>query len=264
MSHQVSPLEYSEEYFLTECDGYTQYTQILEARLAPRLRTVWQFARLAPGMNVLDIGCGRGEIVALCGMNGISATGLDFSPSALRLAQHIIAQIEQQGPPEHWQRPHLTLADAKGIPFPDNTFERIIMSDIVEHLPSSELAMVLEEAHRVLTPGGQLLIHTMPNLWYYRYGYPFFRLIRWFQGVHLPKDPRQRFKFSHVHINEQSPLSIRKVLRGSKFSRWKVWLYDYRDYREFNRVMRLFMRMATHTPIVKVLFCDDIFARAYK
>jgi len=264
MSHRPDSSEYSEEYFLTECNGYAQYKHGQGTLLAPRLRAVWEFAHLTPGIRVLDIGCGRGEIIAHCGTNGIFATGIDFSAPALHLAQRTITQTEQQGSSETWQRPRLVLADAKNLPFPDNTFDRVIMSDVVEHLYPSDLATALHEVYRVLIPRGQLLIHTMPNLWYYRYGYPLFRLVQRLRGVLLPRDPRQRFRFSHVHVNEQNPLTLRRVLSKSPFSRWQIWLYDYRDYSEYGTIMRLSMRLLTRSPVLRNIFCDDIFARAYK
>ena len=259
----IDPTAYSEEYFLTGCDGHEKYLAGGEPPLPQRLQTVWKFSRVRPGMKVLDVGCGRGEMIVHYGVSGIRAIGIDFSKTALRLAQRAIAHAYNQGR-DAWASPHLSLGNAKRLPFPSDTFDRAILSDIVEHLHPEELTTALTEVHRVLVPGGELLIHTMPNLWYYRYGYPLFRLVQRFRGVSLPTDPRKRSQFSHVHVNEQTPRTLHKALIQSGFPYRRVWLSDYHSYSQYDTVMRLSMRLLTSLPLVKQVFCNDIFALARK
>lgn len=258
---QLDPAHYSKEYFLTECDGHAEYLAGQGLSLTPRLQALWKFLSVRPGMKLLDVGCGRGEIVIQCGVNETCAIGVDYSEVGLRLAKRAIMHVQVQDR-NRWKPPHLCLSNAKRLPFPDNTFDRAVMSDIVEHLHPNELKTTLEEVYRALAPGGELLVHTMPNLWYYRYGYPLFRLAQRFRSVSLPADPRERFQFSHVHVNEQTPHTLRRLLRGSGFSYWRVWLYDYRDYAEYSPIMRRAMRLLTRLPLVRQIFCDDIFALA--
>lgn len=259
----IASATYSEEYFLTECDGYEDFLAGGESSLVGRLQALCKFLRLRPGMKVLDIGCGRGEMVVHCGMHGISAVGVDYSEAGLHLAQQAIRRVQDQKP-DVWQTLHLSLGNAKALPFLDGTFDRAIMSDVVEHLYPQELETALREVHRVLATDGEVLVHTMPNLWYYRYGYPLFRLVQRLRGVSLPADPRKRLQFSHVHVNEQTPRALRQVLSESGFAYWRVWLYDYRNYSQHGPVMRRAMRLLTGLPLVKQLFCDDIFALARK
>jgi len=251
---------YTEEYFLTECDGYACYLRGDNA-LAQRLQAIWKFLHVCPGMKVLDVGCGRGEIVSQCSRQGILAIGIDYSPAGLRLAQQATTCTEDVS---FWIRPGLALSDAKHLPFPEGIFDRVIMSDIIEHLYQNELETALREVRRVLAPGGSLLVHTMPNLWYYRFGYPLFRCVQRLRGIVLPTNPRERFRFSYVHVNEQTPRTLGRTLARVGFSHWHVWLHDYRDYTEYNPVMRHFMKLLTSLPIIQQLFCDDIFAVACK
>lgn len=258
----IEPSEYSEEYFLTACDGHSEYVAGKGLVLSQRLEALWHFLRVRPGMKVLDIGCGRGEIAVQGGFAGAFAVGIDYSPAGICLAAQAIEHVESLGV-TRWRRPHLSVGNAKILPFQDNTFERAVMSDLVEHLYPDELRIALEEVYRVLAPGGELLIHTMPNLWYYRVGYPIFRVVQRIQGKKLPADPRDRFSYSHVHINEQTPLTLRSALAESPFPSWRVWLYDYRTYHKYNKIMRYSMRLLT-TTLTKWVFCDDIFALAHK
>jgi ubiquinone/menaquinone biosynthesis C-methylase UbiE len=260
----IDPNSYSEEYFLKGCDGYEEYLGDEGVLLPPRLRTLWKFLHVHPNMRVLDVGCGRGEIVVHCSTEGAYAVGIDYSEVGLRLAQQTIKHHADHQDQEPEMKPDLSLSDAKRLPFASNSFNRAVMSDLVEHLYPEELKVALEEIHRVLMPGGYLLIHTMPNLWYYRYGYPLFRFVEQLRGVSLPADPRERFQFSHVHINEQTPRTLRQTLSSIGFSYWRVWLYDYRDYSQHGALMKNAMHLLTSLPVVKKIFCDDVFALARK
>jgi ubiquinone/menaquinone biosynthesis C-methylase UbiE len=163
----IQPSEYSQDYFLTDCDGHREYLADKGVVLSDRLQTVWHHLRVEAGMRVLDLGCGRGEITVQCGLIGARAVGVDYSSDGIDLAREALQHAETLQR-DMWRRPHLAIGNAKLLPFRDNAFSRAVMSDLVEHLHPDELAIALREVYRVLAPGGRLLIHTMPNLWYYR------------------------------------------------------------------------------------------------
>ena len=138
------------------------------------------------------------------------------------------------------------------------------MLDIVEHLLPDELSAALGEVWRILKPGGQVIIHTMPNLWYYRIGYPIFRFIQGLRGEILPADPRQRWEYSHVHVNEQTPSKLRSTLLAYNFET-RVWLQSTVSYEyESNDFVRRGMEFVTSTTPFRSIFCNDIFAIGLK
>jgi len=255
----IQPSLYSEDYFLSECDGHEEYMASGGIAMAQRLQMLRKLLGVSPGMQIVDVGCGRGELLVSFGLDGAGAVGIDYSQDGLCLAQRAAGRAKDLGR-KGWVSPHLALANAKELPFRDATFDRALMSDIVEHLYPEELATALAEVHRVLKPGGELLVHTMPNLWYYRYGYPLFRAVARVRGEALPADPRDRFPFSHLHVNEQTPRTLREALAESPFRDCRVWLHDYRKYMAYSLIMRISMRLLTGLPLVKLIFCDDIFA----
>lgn len=262
-TYQIDPNEYSREYFLTACDGFETFKECQGINLPPRLKAIWNLLDTKPGMKLLDLGCGRGEIIIQCGLNQIHGVGLDYSKDAIALANKSVQQIINL-PKVNVIKPDLLLADIKQLPFLNNSFECVLMSDLVEHLNPNELNLGLNEVWRVLSSGGRLLIHTMPNLWYYQFGYPLFRLVRKINGENLPRDPRKRHQFPHVHINEQTPRSLRKALNRIGFKRITVWLFDYHDYHQHSRVMKRMMRLFARSPLIKYIFNNDIFAIAEK
>ncbi len=249
---------YGRDYFLTECDGYKDF---LTGRVASRLRVALQLVGQLSGMQVLDVGSGRGEVVLYCARAGADAYGIDYSPDALGLAQTGRASESGGGHGlAHFQR-----GNAQCLPFADNAFDVAFMLDIVEHLHPAQLLRALGEVHRTLKNDGILIVHTMPNIWYYRVGYPLYRLVQHMRGQKLPRDPRQRCRFvPEVHVNEQDIWRLRQTLQSAGF-RAKVWLQPTQSYdEEGNRVVRFFMRILSSWYPFRWVFCDDIFALARK
>jgi ubiquinone/menaquinone biosynthesis C-methylase UbiE len=255
----ISPDEYNEEYYLSECDGYLEFLSEDIMDGPKRLNVIWNLAELTSGMKVLDGGCGRGELMNKCIRNDILCVGIDYSKTALRLARKLLMNNNLRSEKKFV----LIQSDLKRLPLESNYFDRVILSDVIEHIHPENVMQVLLEIKRVLRLNGKLIIHTMPNLWYYRFGYPLFRFVETIRGKKLPRNPRERYKFSHFHINEQTPKSLKFALNQAGFKS-KVWLSDYRSYTEHPLIMRKFMMFVTRFPIINSIFCDDIFAIATK
>jgi SAM-dependent methyltransferase len=208
---------YDEHYFLSACEGYEEFLHTQGEHLSRRLSEAFGVAQITPGMKVLDVGCGRGEILRHCAQMGAATYGVDYAAVAVRMAQDVAAHTG-----------HVYRADAKHLPFPSERFDRVLMFDIVEHLHQWELHQALLEAHRVLVPGGKIVIHTAPNRWYDAYAYPLVRLVRTLQGQgrRYPRDPRglNVAVNEDVHVNEQGLIGLRLNLKRAGFRQAKVWL----------------------------------------
>ncbi|HWR50266.1 MAG TPA: methyltransferase domain-containing protein [Bryobacteraceae bacterium] len=103
-----------------------------------------------PDMPVLDIGCGRGEWLELLNENGIQARGVDANRA-------MVARCELLG---------LPVAEADGIDYlkslPADSLGAVTVFHVVEHLQFEQLLDLLDEAARVLKPGGVAIFET-PN-----------------------------------------------------------------------------------------------------
>jgi SAM-dependent methyltransferase len=101
---------------------------------------------------VLDVGCGRGELLGLLRDAGIEARGIDADADMVAYARGDSLDVEQ--------------ADAAGYleRLADGSLGGIFMGQVVEHLPAATLARVLELAARKLRPGGVLVAETINPL----------------------------------------------------------------------------------------------------
>ncbi|MEQ8959284.1 MAG: class I SAM-dependent methyltransferase [Coleofasciculus sp. C2-GNP5-27] len=94
---------------------------------------------LQPGQRVLDAGCGEGVLSCLAAQQGVDVVGIDIShpniEAACRLAKMWNVTVE------------FLQADAEHLPFPDNNFDVVLSSHVLEHLPN--LHQGLRELYRV-------------------------------------------------------------------------------------------------------------------
>jgi SAM-dependent methyltransferase len=244
---------------LSSCEGYEEFITSEGAHLSRRLTQALEAAEIAPGMRVLDVGCGRGEILHHCAELGAQAYGMDYALVAARMAQRLATGDGGEG-----NAAYVCLADAKRLPFSTTSFDRVLMFDLVEHLHPWELDQALAEARRVLRPDGRLIIHTAPNVWYNRYAYPVVRFIRTLmdQKADYPRDPRAIVPANlDVHVNEQSAWSLWRVLRRAGF-RARVWLDTPPQNRREGWVFRCARHIFFNWPPFRWFFEREVFAVA--
>ncbi len=256
-TESVPAVLYDEDYFLNACEGYAEFASGEGEYLSHRLAEALAVTGIAPGMTVLDVGCGRGEILRHVHRLGGRAFGVDYAPVAVQMSREV-ADYEQGGAIGVYQ------ANAQQLPFFADTFDRILMLDIVEHLYPEELERALDESFRVLKPGGQLIVHTAPNAWYDRYAYPVVRWVRrrMGQGEAYPKNPRAFLVPANVdvHVNEQSLPSLRRTLRRAGFTDTRVWLSTPPQQRDENVLFRLARKILFDVPPFRWFFQREVFA----
>jgi SAM-dependent methyltransferase len=271
----ISSTKYDEEYFLTACEGYQEFLETEGAHLSRRLIQAFETAAVRPNMRVLDVGCGRGEIVLHCAEMGADVYGIDYARTAVCFSRQLVEGYRdgmvmgKRSPGGNRTRNRIGIyqADAKHLPFASGCFDRVLMFDVVEHLYPWELHQALLEIHRVLARDGRLIIHTAPNRWYDQYAYPIVRLVRRLmgQGARYPRDPRALNVAvnTDVHVNEQDILRLRRILKKAGFH-GRIWL----DTPPQNRDEGLFLAAARYVvfnwPPFRWFFEREIFAVASK
>jgi 2-polyprenyl-3-methyl-5-hydroxy-6-metoxy-1,4-benzoquinol methylase len=99
-----------------------------------------------PGGRLLEVGCGRGDMLEVLAHLGWDAEGVDFDPRAAESARARGLRVC-----------HGTLASCH---YDDATFDAVIMSHVIEHL--HDPVGVVKECYRILKPGGHIVLLT-PN-----------------------------------------------------------------------------------------------------
>lgn len=209
---------YDRSYFLGACGGHELYKESGGGLLDQRLSIVLELADIKPGMRLLDLGCGRGELVRHSAEAGAVVWGVDWSEEAIQISRETLSASSYNG---IIQRAGLCRAKGNSLPFSPGSFHRILLSDILEHLSKEELKTTLWEVHRVLRADGLVVFHTFPNKWFYNFFYPLKRLFWDKIKAHPgPRNPRTLYE-RLLHLQELSPWSVWRNFRpGFKVKIW--------------------------------------------
>jgi ubiquinone/menaquinone biosynthesis C-methylase UbiE len=164
---------------------------------------------LHPGHRALDLGCGRGETAAEMLRRGALVTAMDYSWDAAQLTHELVKD----------QTALVLQANGVHLPFAVGSFDRVLLSDVIEHVPWRMALELLDEVQRVLSPRGRALIHTAPNTWFiFVVKRPLVLLLR------LTRREAALSRFAEydrlryaMHPNELSPWTLRRLMRRSRF-----------------------------------------------
>ena len=104
--------------------------------------------RLSAGGRVLDAGCGTGGYLRwLLDRGSFSgAAAVDVAGEAIALARNLVPEAE------------LRVAPLSELPFDSESFDLVVSNDVLQHVPEEDVELSLGELHRVLRPGGTLLL----------------------------------------------------------------------------------------------------------
>ena len=119
-------------------DEYNVFSEASNRRL---LRACLDAAALRPPGVIADLGCGSGVFTSLLTKAGFTATGVDLSPRMVELARKL------------HRGSIFTEGDVESLPFEDETFDGVLLSGLLHHLPDPTAC--IREVRRILKPGGR-------------------------------------------------------------------------------------------------------------
>ena len=102
----------------------------------------------AGARRICDVGCNAGALLQHLAATRpeLQLSGIDIEARAIEIARRRLPAAQ------------LSAGPATALPHPSGHFDAVICLDMLEHVPGPERAAVLAEIHRVLKPGGRLII----------------------------------------------------------------------------------------------------------
>ena len=218
---------------------------------------------LRPGVELLEVGFGRGEFALQCAKRGARVSAIDYSEAALDIGRQTLADYPDAD---------LRVADCKALPFEDERFERIYSGDVIEHVDFEDGIQMLREMWRVLRPGGFMFLHTSPNTWFTHFvlplGKPVLRLI----DANAVNTLEEHMKINEtVHVHEYNLWSLRRVARAAGIPA-RVWIgadvlrsaqHRHTERLSKNPLVAFVSSLARLAP-VRALVGNDLYLRAAK
>ena len=168
-----------------------------------RLNKIKKMLSIDPGDRVLDVGCGGGFFSFYISTLGAEVTGVDVEKRNINLCRQFYPNKSIK-----W-----IIADAIELPFPDNSFDKILCMEVLEHIPDDKKSIA--EIYRVLRKGGIALFSTPCTN-------PSFSLIRIKKlfGVDMSTD------FGHVR-GGYSNIDLKKILEKQNFKIIQKTYFSY-------------------------------------
>jgi SAM-dependent methyltransferase len=115
---------------------------------------------VGPGDRLLDLGCGFGRHAFEAARRGAAVVALDAGPDEVAQVRATVGAMMEAGELAPGHPATAVQGDALALPFADATFDRVIASEVLEHIPDDTAAM--RELARVLRPGGTMAV-TVPR-----------------------------------------------------------------------------------------------------
>ena len=111
---------------------------------------------IGPSTRVIDVGCGAGRHAFEAYRRGAEVVAFDRAESELRSVGTILRAMAETGEAPATASAKVVLGDALSLPYADETFDCVIASEILEHIPQDDAAIA--ELIRVLRVGGTLAV----------------------------------------------------------------------------------------------------------
>jgi SAM-dependent methyltransferase len=217
-----------------------------------RLSLVREHVRLQ-GKRILDIGCGMGMYVARFRQFSDDVYGVDVDPDKIARASEWL--------------PNLQVAPAETLPFEDDSFDVIFLNEVIEHVEDDR--RTIQEAYRVLAPGGHIIIYA-PNRLYPFETHGFFLLGKYYGPCNLPilanwvPDWVRRYFAPHVRIYTRSDirnlfagLNVQMVVESHIFPGCDNWA----ERGMLGRLFRDAMHLAENSPLRRFGISHYVVAR---
>src|SRR5918992_2564523 len=166
------------------------------------------------GPDVLDVGCSQGIASILLAREGHRVVGIDREHEAIRAARERLDQEEAQVR----ERAEFRVGEGRAVGFADGSFDAVLLGEVLEH--QLDPGKLLDEARRVLRPGGRIVITT-----------PY--------GIHPYPDHKEPLYLSALLERLSPKLSIAEIALVDRYAGVVAERSKDRAPREWRRALRV-------------------------
>ncbi len=195
---------YLKTYYNLDKRPLSNYPELLSEHLIDKFN-------IKPNSKLLDIGCGRGDLIKSFANLGLQVQGTDLDPESQELCAPFSVLINN--------------IEIDPLPIKNNSVDIVFSKSLIEHLQNPE--RLLGEAFRVLKPGGRAII--MCPSW-----------------VHMGWGP---FYQDHTHVTPFTKPSLRDILKLSGFSNAEVFHFTQLPLVWKFPVFKIFCELVRKLPI---------------
>ena len=165
------------------------------------------------GDVILDAGCGAGRHSFECIARGANVFSMDLDLESLRKARYVLEGMKMYGDAPNESRYQVHIGDALNLPFRDETFDKIICSEVMEHVDDDEMAC--RELVRTVKSGG-IVVVTVPT---------------YFSEIAYDLLTEEYFISPGGHVRKYLPNRIVEIMRGHQLE-----IYDVKFKHSFHVV----------------------------
>jgi ubiquinone/menaquinone biosynthesis C-methylase UbiE len=133
---------------------YDKGINIISGGHAKKIKNEIVMNWIKPGIKMLDIGCGTGELMANAAGAGAHVTGIDISEGMLKVARRWFEDLALRGRETLY---HASVTELDEL-FPGNAFDVITSTLVFSELYPAERIWAMNELHRILKPSGVLVV----------------------------------------------------------------------------------------------------------
>lgn len=161
--------------------------------------------------SLIDLGCGRGDMLNAFSKVGLQVEGVDLSPSSIELNKSIDVKISDLSKDE--------------LPYENETFDYVFSKSVIEHI--QEPSLLMNESFRVLKPNGKCIFLT-PS---------------WIHNAWGP------FYLDHTHVTPFTQFSLRNLLKMSGYKNVRVINFRQLPFVWNSPIMKLIPKIISKIPL---------------
>jgi SAM-dependent methyltransferase len=188
-----------------------------------RIEIISNAIKVKRGEVIIDIGCGVGTFTYRMAIRGGKAIGVDYSLGSLKVAQSLAKRKFKET-----AMTHFVAADATLLPFQDSSADAIVAADFIEHINDIDKERLLDEASRILSKNGRIIIFT-PNKLRESIG----TILRWLK----------RGESTRLHLGLTSRFSFEKKLKKRGFIYKRLFVDVVRPFFAMIPILREFLSL---------------------